>query len=210
MKYECHAKEWKAELEALTPLMSQYMYSLGAIVGQLLQTIQETTSWYESIYLEGPDPHVARDVYVFSFHHRKRSTGLSFRKALPDHYTCVVELFTMFLKGAFATQVLLPQPNTTTNSVLSDVTLPGETQMLHTLQDQSIVNLHSVAIIQYLHTFFIVYSVLPNKIHQLPQDQSFNNSLGLFGTSLEPFIMSDDTLYEANFHILLLPVFMVL
>ncbi|KAG2062632.1 hypothetical protein BDR04DRAFT_1164881 [Suillus decipiens] len=94
------AEKVKAELEALhNPdelAQVQYIEGLSAVVSQLLQTIQETTGWYGSIYLGGPDPCVAGDVRVF----RKGSTGLSFHEVLADHHTCVVEPFTMFLKGA--------------------------------------------------------------------------------------------------------------
>ncbi|KAG0692571.1 hypothetical protein DFH29DRAFT_882294 [Suillus ampliporus] len=197
MEYERRAEKAKAELEALrNPDESarvQYIEGLSAIVGQLLQTIQETTGWYGSIYLGGPDLHVAGDVRVFSFHHGKGSTGLSFRKALPDHHTHVVEPFTMFLKGTFATQVFPPRPNTA-NPEPPDVTLPADAQVLHAPSDNSIINPHSAAVTP----SSTAHSVLPDEIRQLPQDESFDNSLGFFGASLEPFMMSDDTLYEGS------------
>ncbi|KAG1795284.1 hypothetical protein EV424DRAFT_1353563 [Suillus variegatus] len=203
-KTECErrAEKAKAELDALrNPDESarvQYIEGLGAVVGQLLQTIQETTGWYGSIYLGGPDPRAAGDVRVFSFHHGKGSTGLSFHEALPDHHARVVEPFTTFLKGAFATHVLPSQSNT--SSVPPDVTLPADVQVLYTMpsEDHTIINPHSAVLTQYPHASSTAQSMLPDEIRQLPQDQSFDNSLGLFGASLDPFAMSDDTLYEEH------------
>ncbi|KAG2030947.1 hypothetical protein BDR03DRAFT_1016620 [Suillus americanus] len=201
MECERHAEKVKAELEALRnpdeSAQVQYIEGLGAIVGQLLQTIQQTTGWYGSIYLGGPDPRVAGDVRVFSFHHGKGSTGLSFCEVLADHHTCVVEPFTTFLKGAFATQVFSSCPNTT-NPVPLDVILPVDTQVSDAPSDHSIINPPSAAITQYTHASSTAHSVLPAEIRQPPQDKSFDNSLGFFGTSLESFMMSDDTLYEGN------------
>ncbi|KAG2065109.1 hypothetical protein BDR04DRAFT_1122081 [Suillus decipiens] len=199
---ECHAEKAKAELDALCNpdelAHVQYIEGLSAVVGQLLQTIQETTGWYGSIYLGGPDLRVAGDVCVFSFHHGKGSTGLGFCEALADHHAHVVEPFTTFLKGAFAAHVLPSQSNT--SSVPPDITLLADVQVSYTMpsEDHSIINPHSAVLTQYPHASSTAQSMLPDEIHQLPQDQSFDNSLGLFGASLDPFAMSDDMLYEEH------------
>ncbi|KAG1829216.1 hypothetical protein DFJ58DRAFT_848820 [Suillus subalutaceus] len=176
MECERRAEKAKTELEALCN-PDESAHALVPVVGQLLQTIQETTGWYESIYLGGPDPRVAGDVRVFSFHHGKGSTGLRFCEALPDHHTRMVEPFTTFLKGAFATQRHTP------NQWSKTTPLSIRTQQLS----------HSIPMLPPQHTVYFL-----TEIHQPPQDQSFDNSLGLFGTPLEPFVMSDDTLYEGN------------
>ncbi|KAG2159204.1 uncharacterized protein EDB93DRAFT_1099616 [Suillus bovinus] len=83
---------------------------LGGVARQLLETIFETTGWHGSIYLGGPDPCANGDVHVFSFHHGKGSTGFTFCDSLPDHTKQIVEPFTMFLKGTFATSTTSAPP----------------------------------------------------------------------------------------------------
>ncbi|KAG1878454.1 hypothetical protein C8R48DRAFT_668551 [Suillus tomentosus] len=115
-KAECRrrAERAKCELEGLRnpsdSLKLQYIEGLGGVAGQLLETIFETTGWHGSIYLGGPDPRANGDVRVFSFHHGKGSTGFTFRDSLPDHTKRIVEPFTMFLKGAFATSATSAPP----------------------------------------------------------------------------------------------------
>ncbi|KAG2339221.1 hypothetical protein BDR05DRAFT_951287 [Suillus weaverae] len=205
MECECHAKKVKAKLSALcNPNGSthlQYIEGLGTVVGQLLKTIQETTGWYGSIYLGGPDPCVGGEVHVFSFHHEKGSTGLNFRKTLPDHHACIVEPFTTFLKGGFTTQPLpqlLPQ-QPDTNSILPDLAklLPLDSQLSHSITP-SVDFGHSA--MQYPHLFSAEQNMIPNEIHQSSQDytaldQAFDESLGLLSFSSKPFAMSDNTLY---------------
>ncbi|KAG1784753.1 uncharacterized protein HD556DRAFT_1314825 [Suillus plorans] len=188
MECERRAEKAKAELEALhnpdESARMQYIEGLSAVVGQLLQTIQETTGWYGSIYLGGPDPRVAGDVRVFSFHHGKGSTGLTFREALPDHHSRLVEPFTMFLKGAFATSpdFTLPAATHASSTVATspDLTLPVATHASSTVATSPDLTLPAA-------------NVLPDEIRQ---DESFDNSLGFLGASLEPLMMSDDTLLE--------------
>ncbi|KAG1843076.1 hypothetical protein C8R48DRAFT_780812 [Suillus tomentosus] len=191
---ERHAEKAKAELDALCnpdeSVCVQYIKGLGTIVGQLLQTIQETTGWYGSIYL---GPVCGWRCLCF-----QGSTGLSVCEALPDHHAHVVEPFTTFLKSAFATHVLPSQSNT--SSVPPDVILLADVQVSYTMpsEDHFIINPHSAVLTQYPHASSTAQSMLPDVIRQLPQDQSFDNSLGLFDTSLDPFAMSNDTLYEGN------------
>ncbi|KAG2746299.1 hypothetical protein P692DRAFT_20876405 [Suillus brevipes Sb2] len=239
MECERRAEKAKAELEALrNPDESahvQYIKGLSAVVGQLLQTIQETTGWYGSIYLGGPDPRVAGDVRVFGFHHGKGSTGLTFREALPDHHSRLVEPFTMFLKGAFATSPDLTLPAAThassTVATSPDLTLPAATHASSTVATSpdltTLLTLPAAAtpasstvatspdltilpadasstvatspdlttLPMATHASSTAHNVLPNEIRQ---DESFDNSLGFLGASLEPFMMSDDTLYEGS------------
>ncbi|KAG1718039.1 hypothetical protein EDB19DRAFT_1838710 [Suillus lakei] len=116
VKAECQRRTEKAkcELEGLwNPLDSlklQYIEGLGGVAGQLLETIFETTGWHGSIYLGGPDPCANGDICVFSFHHGKGSTGFTFHNSLPNHTKWIVEPFTMFLKGAFATSATSAPP----------------------------------------------------------------------------------------------------
>ncbi|KAJ8580269.1 hypothetical protein M405DRAFT_869603 [Rhizopogon salebrosus TDB-379] len=107
-KIECEhwADQVKAEQEALCnptdSLKLQFIEGLGGVVGQLLDTIHETTGWHGSVYLGGPDPRVCREVHVFSFHHGKGPTGFNFCDTFPDHHGHIIEPFTAFLKGTFS------------------------------------------------------------------------------------------------------------
>ncbi|KAG2140885.1 uncharacterized protein EDB93DRAFT_1105807 [Suillus bovinus] len=184
MECEHRAEKAKAELEALRNpdelACMQYIEGLSAVVGQLLQTIQETTGWYGSIYLGGPDPRVAGDVRIFSFHHGKGSTGLTFREALPDHHSRLVEPAPSLPQPDFT----LPAATHTSSTVatLPDLTLPVATHTSSTVATSPDLTLPAA-------------NVLPDEIRQ---DESFDNSLGFLGALLEPLMMSDDTLYEGS------------
>ncbi|KAG1846541.1 hypothetical protein F4604DRAFT_1907870 [Suillus subluteus] len=131
-KTECelHAEKAKVEAEAFCnpteSMRTQFIEGLPGVVGQLLNTIHEMTSWHASIYLGGPDPHAAGEVHVFSFHHGKNTTGFNFCDTILDRHTCIVEPYTTFLKGAFSRRsdsVFMPDlsgaPSMASNSTTS-------------------------------------------------------------------------------------------
>lgn len=146
--------------------------------------------WPEMFAFSGRDAqHAYRidtDNILHSFHHGKGSTGLTFREALPDHHSRLVEPFTMFLKGAFATSpdFTLPAATHASSTVATspDLTLPVATHASSTVATSPDLTLPAA-------------NMLPNEIRQ---DESFDNSLGFLGASLEPLMMSDDTLYEGS------------
>ncbi|KAG1872211.1 hypothetical protein F4604DRAFT_1681317 [Suillus subluteus] len=125
-KTECElrAEKAKAEAEAFCnpteSMRTQFIEGLPGVVGQLLNTIQETTGWHASIYLGGLDPHAAGEVCVFSFHHGKNTTGFKFCDTILDHHTHIIEPYTTFLKGAF---IFMPDlsgaPSMASNSTTS-------------------------------------------------------------------------------------------
>ncbi|KAG2117622.1 hypothetical protein DEU56DRAFT_761359 [Suillus clintonianus] len=134
-KAECELRvqKAKAEMEALSnPSDSaklQCIEGLGGLIGQLLQSIHDTTGWNGSVYIGGPDPRVGGDLRVYSFHHGKGTTGLNFRDTLPDHHTRIIEPFTTFLKGAFAASVQERIPDSSPSSMdtivpLMDTSVP--------------------------------------------------------------------------------------
>ncbi|KAG0696250.1 hypothetical protein DFH29DRAFT_1004743 [Suillus ampliporus] len=71
------------------------------------------------MYLEEPNPQVNSEVHVFSFHHGKGATSFNFHETLTNHYGCIVEPFTAFLKGTFSSATATK----TSPQVVSNITI---------------------------------------------------------------------------------------